>query len=112
MAAKNDSEKLNITQGHQNVFMDLNFTEEEANSLWMKSRFFNFLQKAVDKELTRCTQAQLAKKLGVSQPLVSKIVNDDFSIFSVERIAHLLFKLNYDIFIDFKPKAKSKKFIK
>ncbi len=97
------------TVGHNNVFVDLGFPEEEATELKIKAYLFHYLLLAVKKELRKNTQAQLAKKLGVSQPLISKIVNDDFDIFSVERIAHLLLKLNYDIYVGVKPASKKNK---
>ena len=86
-----------FTTGSGNVFVDLGFTEEEAAQLTIKSCLFTILQEAVSKALESSTQAELAQQLGVDQPIISKIINDRMSGFSVERIANYLLKLHYDI---------------
>jgi predicted XRE-type DNA-binding protein len=86
-----------FTTGSGNVFVDLGFSEEEAAELTIKSCLFSILQEAIAKALETSTQAQIAKRLGVDQPIISKIQNDRMSGFSVERIASYLLRLNYDI---------------
>lgn len=86
-----------FTTGSGNVFVDLGFSEEEAAELTIKSCLFSILQEAIAKALETSTQAQIAKRLGIDQPIISKIQNDKMSGFSVERIASYLLRLNYDI---------------
>jgi len=86
-----------FTTGSGNVFVDLGFSEEEAAELTIKSCLFSILQEALGKALETSTQAQIAQRLGVDQPIISKIQNDRMSGFSVERIASYLLRLNYDI---------------
>jgi predicted XRE-type DNA-binding protein len=92
-----------FTTGSGNIFVDLGFSEEEAAELTIKSCLFNILQDAVSEALETSTQADLAERLGVDQPIVSKIINDRISGFSVERIANYLLKLNYDISVEAHP---------
>jgi predicted XRE-type DNA-binding protein len=92
-----------FTTGSGNVFVDLGFSEEEAAELTIKSCLFSILQNAVDKALQTSTQAELADRLGVDQPIVSKIINDRMSGFSVERIANYLLRLHYDICLEAHP---------
>lgn len=92
-----------FTTGSGNVFLDLGFSEEEAAELTIKSYLFDILQKALDERLETKRQDEVAKELGVDQPIVSKILNDKMAGFSVERIATLLLRLNYDICLAARP---------
>lgn len=92
-----------FTTGSGNVFVDLGFSEEEAAELTIKSCLFTILQEAVNKALKTNTQTEIAKRLGVDQPIVSKIINDRMSGFSVERIANYLLRLHYDICLEAHP---------
>jgi predicted XRE-type DNA-binding protein len=92
-----------FTTGSGNVFVDLGFSEEEAAKLTIKSCLFTILQKAISKTLETKTQAEIAGRLGVDQPIISKIMNDRMSGFSVERIANYLLKLHYDICLEAQP---------
>jgi predicted XRE-type DNA-binding protein len=92
-----------FTTGSGNIFVDLGFSEEEAAELTIKSCLFTILQKAINKALETNTQAEVAECLGVDQPIISKIMNDRMSGFSVERIANYLLRLHYDICLEAHP---------
>ena len=92
-----------FTTGSGNVFVDLGFSEEQAAELTIKSCLFTILQKVVTKTLKKTTQAEIAERLGVDQPIISKIMNDKMTGFSVERIANYLLKLDYDICLEAHP---------
>lgn len=62
----------------------------------------------VTKELESCDQKELAEKLGVDQPVISKIFSDKMSILSIEKIVQLILKLHYDIRLDLKPSPKGR----
>ncbi|MBP7860500.1 XRE family transcriptional regulator [bacterium] len=96
------------TKGSGNIFEDLGFSKEQASELEMKSYLFDFLQNVVNKELESINQSELAKNLGVDQPIISKIINDKMSIFSVEKIIQLILKLHYDIQIEMKPAPRKR----
>lgn len=86
-----------FTTGSRSGLVTYGFSEEEAAELTIKSCLFSILKEAIAKALETSTQAQIAKGLGVNQPIISKIQNDKMSGFSVERIASYLLRLNYDI---------------
>lgn len=65
------------------------------------------LQEALSKQLETKNQEQVAKELGLDQPIISKILNDKIAGFSVGRIATLLLRLNYDICLQAHPRADS-----
>ncbi len=92
-----------FTTGSGNVFVDLGFSEEEAAELTIKSCLFTILQEAINVALETNTQGEIAERLGVDQPIISKIMNDKMSGFSVERIANYLLKLHYDICLEAHP---------
>jgi predicted XRE-type DNA-binding protein len=68
-------------------WIDFGFTPEETKVLAVKSRLFRQLQDAIRTELETNTQLEIAKRLEVDQPTVSKILNDRMSGFSMDRIA-------------------------
>ena len=73
----------------------------EAADLTLKSHLFRTLQKALKNQTG--TQKEISDQLGIPQPKVSDIVNGRMTGFSVERIANLLLRLNYDIYIEVGP---------
>lgn len=100
--------KNTYKKGSNNIFEDLGFSKEHAAELVFKSSLFDFLQSAVHKELESCDQKELAEKLGVDQPVISKIISDKMSILSIEKIVQLILKLHYDIRLELKPSPKGR----
>jgi predicted XRE-type DNA-binding protein len=97
-----------FTTGSGNVFIDLGFSEEEAAELTLKSCLFTALQQAISQVLKTSTQAEVAKHMGVDQPIISKIMNDRMSGFSVQRIAGYLLRLHYDICLTARPSPRTR----
>ncbi|MBS1998271.1 MAG: XRE family transcriptional regulator [Cyanobacteria bacterium SZAS LIN-2] len=62
---------------------------------------FRSLQKALKE--TGKTQTELSKILAIPQPKISDILNGKIAGFSVERLAQLLIRLNYEICVDIHP---------
>lgn len=85
----------------KNVFADLGFSEEEAAGLKLRSYLFMALQETI--RGSKLSQAKVAQIIGADQPKVSKILNGNFSEFSIERITEYLQKLGYDIHISAVP---------
>ena len=61
-------------------------------------------QIVVRREELGLTQAQLAKRLGVSQPFIAKIENDDASNLSLETLIKIAHALESDVEIHFRKK--------
>lgn len=87
-----------FVKGHDNIFVDLGFSEEEANELTMKS----FLSWAVEDAIkeSKSTQTAIAKRLGIDQPKVSKLRNGKMSEFSIGRLTEFLLDFGYDVRIE------------
>jgi predicted XRE-type DNA-binding protein len=85
----------------KNVFLDLGFSEDEAAGLKLRSYLFMALQEIIRNSAK--SQKTIGELIGADQPKVSKIVNGNFSEFSIERITEYLQKLGYDIHINAVP---------
>src|SRR5271156_6090333 len=85
----------------KNVFLDLGFNEDEAAGLKLRSYLFMALQEIIRK--SGMSQTKVAEIMGADQPKVSKILNGNFSEFSIERITEYLQKLGYDIHVSTVP---------
>ncbi len=85
----------------KNVFLDLGFNEDEAAGLKLRSYLFMALQEIIRN--SGMNQSAIAELMGADQPKVSKIVNGNFSEFSIERITEYLQELGYDIHVSTVP---------
>jgi predicted XRE-type DNA-binding protein len=97
-----------FTTGSGNIFTDLGFSENEAAELTLKSCLFTALQQVISHALETSTQAEMAERIGVDQPIVSKIMSDKMSGFSVQRIAGYLLRLHYDICLTARPSPRTR----
>lgn len=79
----------------KNVFVDLGFSEQEAAGLKLRSHLFIALQEVIRQ--SGKSQKVIADIIGADQPKVSKILNGNFSEFSIERITAYLDRLGYEI---------------
>jgi predicted XRE-type DNA-binding protein len=80
---KNDPRRndTRITQGSDNIFLDLGFDPAEARILLMRADLMINIRNYLDAK--GWTQAEAAKRLGITQPRVSKLkkgVAEEFSI--------------------------------
>lgn len=67
-----------------NVFLDLGFDPEEAAVLAMRSDLMGRLALYIEKQ--RLTQAEAAKRLGISQSRVSDLVRGKWQRFSIDTL--------------------------
>jgi len=94
------SDDRRVTHSSGNVFADLGVSDPEE----ARARALLLLRiKDIIAE-GGMTQAEVARVLGVDQPQVSKLVNGKLSIFSMERLIHVLNALDRDVEIVVKPK--------
>lgn len=82
-----------ITRGSGNVFADLGLPDAEAHLL--KAELVVRIDKIIRQR--RLTQTLAAKKLGISQPDVSRLLRGDFREYSMERLMRLLTSLGQDV---------------
>jgi len=57
------------------------------------------------REASGTTQSELARRMGVSQPFIAKIENDETSNISLETLLKIAKALHAEIQIDIRPKA-------
>ena len=82
-----------LYRGSGNIYEDLGFvdSEEMQAKAMLASRILTIIEEK------QWTQSQAAEKLGIKQPKISLLNRGQFSGFSLEKLIHLLNKLNQDI---------------
>ena len=88
-----DGTETNIVRGTGNLFADLGYADAETHLLkaGLVSRIHDVV---LDHKLT---QTEAAKRMGLSQPDVSRLLRGQFREVSVERLIRLLTKLGCDV---------------
>ena len=95
--------KTAVTRGSGNVFADIGLLNADEHQ--MKARIVLGLAALIeDQELT---QTAAAKRIGIAQPDLSKILRGNFSGFSLERLIGALRSLGSDVEIKVKVRKGS-----
>lgn len=71
-----------------NVFQDLGFSKAEAANLLVRSELMMEIQKIIERE--GLTQKDAAKRLGVTQPKVSNLLNGKIDTFTIDKLVNML----------------------
>lgn len=101
MAKDADSQ---ITPGTSNVFADLGFPDAETHLL--KASLVSRIQDVLEAE--GWTQTAAARRMGIAQPDVSRILRGRFRDYSVERLMRFLAALGCDVEIRVRPRGAAK----
>ena len=91
--------KKKMTKSSGNVFLDLGFDPAEAAVLQMRSNLMSDLRLYIEKH--KLTQAEAAKRLGISQSRVSDLVRGKWEKFSLEMLITLEARLGRKIQVKF-----------
>jgi len=83
--------KVKMTRSTGNVFRDLGFSTDEAESLRVRADLLLNLQKAM--AARKLKQGEAAELLGVSQPRVSDLMRGRIDLFNSETLIDMLAKL-------------------
>jgi predicted XRE-type DNA-binding protein len=83
------------SRGSGNVFLDLGFPAHEAVVMLLRCELAEALRKWMDRE--GCTQAQAAKRLGVSQPRISEIARNKVDKLSLDYLVSLCAKAGVSV---------------
>jgi len=105
MASRNTDRDTAIVRGTKNVFADLGYPD--AAERQAKLRLAYALNQLLDER--KMSQADAAKRLGVTQPKISALRNYKLAGFSVERLMNLLTALDQDIEIVIRRKPRSRR---
>jgi predicted XRE-type DNA-binding protein len=92
-----------IRRGTKNVFADLGFPDADTHLL--KAELVTRIQGVISGQ--NLTQTAAAKRLGLSQPDVSRLLNGQFRDVSVERLMRLLTRLGCDVDITIRNHGKA-----
>jgi predicted XRE-type DNA-binding protein len=91
-----------IEKSSGNVFADLGFPDPETHAL--KAALVRRISTLIERE--KLTQADAAKRMGISQPDVSKMLKGQFRPFSLERLMRFLNALGQDVEISVKAPSR------
>ena len=92
-----------IRRGTKNVFADLGFPDAETHLL--KAKLVTRIQGVITGQ--NLTQTTAAKRMGISQPDVSRLLRGQFRDVSVERLMRLLTRLGCDVDITIRNHGKA-----
>jgi predicted XRE-type DNA-binding protein len=90
-----------VTRGSGNVFADLGF--RDAEELQLKAALTRQIANRI-KEF-ELTQVQAGRRLGISQPDVSKLMHGRYTGYTVDRLIAILNALEVDIEIVIRPRS-------
>jgi predicted XRE-type DNA-binding protein len=91
--------KSTITQSSGNIFADLGL--EDSQEHYAKAHLVILIGKMI--EAQSLTQGQVASKIGLRQPDVSKLLRGKLEGFSLERLLNFVRALGADVEIKIKP---------
>lgn len=84
------NEKLKITRGSGNVFLDLGFSKDEAENLKLRAELMMKIEDYV--RVGGMTQVEAAKRLGLSQPRLNDLLRGKIDKFSLDALVNMLAK--------------------
>lgn len=76
-----------MTESSENIFRDLGFPPHEAEVMLLRAKLAEALRVWMESE--ELTQAQTAKRLGVTQPRVSEIVHGKVELLALDYLVGL-----------------------
>ena len=90
---KKMSEKTKVELGGGNVFADIGL--EDAEELLLKAKLVSKMSQLIEKK--GLTQAEIAKRTGLDQPKVSRLLRGQLSGFSADRLFAVLNRLGHSV---------------
>jgi predicted XRE-type DNA-binding protein len=97
--------KIKVTMGSGNIFADLGLPD--ADTHFLKAQIVSEIYRiAAGRKLT---QAQIGKRLGITQPEISRMFKGHFREYSIERLMEFLTSFDRDVEIVVRPHKKSGK---
>jgi len=92
-----------VLRGTKNIFADLGYADAETHPL--KAELVTRIQGVISGQ--KLTQTAAAKRMGLSQPDVSRLLKGQFRDMSVERLIRLLTRLGCDVDITIRSHGKA-----
>ena len=93
------TERVEIVASSGNIFADLGFPPEEAESLLIRAE----LMRALEREIARrkLTQTEAAALFGVTQPRINDLVRRKIGRFSIDTLVDMLARAGVRVRVDF-----------
>ncbi|MEA2903868.1 MAG: hypothetical protein QOI12_1255 [Alphaproteobacteria bacterium] len=95
--------KVRIEVGSANIFADLGLPEAETH--FLKAQIVSEIYRLTKQR--KLTQAQAGKRMGISQPEVSRMFKGTFREYSVDRLMEFLTTYDRDVEIVVRPHKKA-----
>jgi predicted XRE-type DNA-binding protein len=99
------SHKAKVEAGSGNIFADLDLPDAETH--FLKAQIVSEIYRLANAR--KLTQAQAGKRMGISQPEVSRLFKGNFREYSVERLMGFLTVFDRDVEIVVRPHRKAGK---
>jgi predicted XRE-type DNA-binding protein len=96
------SRKSKVEAGSGNIFADLGLPD--AGPHFLKAQIVAELHRLAAAQ--KLTQAQIGKRLGISQPEVSRMFKGHFREYSIERLMEFLTSFDRDVQIVVRPRKR------
>lgn len=97
--------KTRIEAAGENIFADLGLPDAETH--FLKAQIVSELYRLTQER--KLTQSQAGKRMGITQPEVSRLFRGNFREYSVERLMDFLTRFGRDVEIVVKPRRKAGK---
>jgi predicted XRE-type DNA-binding protein len=97
------NEKLRTVVGSDNVFRDLGFPDAEAQNLLLRADLVVHIRKVIEK--LGLTQAEAAKRAGITQPRMNDLVKGRTQKFTLDALVNVAASLGYSVKLSLKKTA-------
>jgi predicted XRE-type DNA-binding protein len=97
--------KVRVEAGSDNIFADLHLPDAEAH--FLKAQIVSEIYRLSSER--KLTQTQAGKRMGISQPEVSRMFKGHFREYSVDRLIEFLTAFDRDVEIVVRPHKKAGK---
>ena len=95
--------KIRVEAGGGNIFADLGLPDAETH--FLKAQIVSEIYRLTKQR--KLTQTAAGKRMGISQPEVSRMFKGNFREYSIDRLMGFLTSFNRDVEIVVKPHRKS-----
>src|SRR6266545_3915645 len=95
--------KVKVEVGGVNIFADLGLPD--ADTHFLKAQIVSEIYRLTNER--QLTQAQAGKRMGISQPEVSRMFGGNFREYSIDRLMEFLTRFDRDVEIVVKPHKKA-----
>ena len=85
----------NFEESSGNVFLDIGFDKGEAANLLIRADLMVTVEKYIKEN--KLTQTEAAKRMGVDQPRISKLLNGKIDLFTIDILVQMLERVDVHV---------------